>query len=274
MKKQIVTVLIGVAVTATIVYANLGPAQVPVKVPQVRNQIAMLRPNASRNSPAAIQAGLGALVAAVRPATVKVAAHTEVARRPNSQGLKLLDPYPTRAAQVGSGVIVDPSGLILTSLQVTGGADTVRVTLFRGGNNTFAARRIATDPYTGLELLKLPFGGNLPYARLGDSSRVRTGDLVIALGSPFGLAETVTHGIVSTSRRTVTVQGRTYTDVIQTDAAVNQGNCGGPLVSTRGEVIGLNTAFFSTDSTFSGIGFAIPSNQARAFIQRATGLRR
>ena len=94
------------------------------------------------------------------------------------------------------------------------------------------------------------------------------------MGSPFGLAETVTHGIVSTSRRTLNLQGRTLSNVIQTDAAVNQGNCGGPLVNTRGEMIGVNTAFYSTDSTFSGIGFAIPSNQARAFIRRVAGARR
>jgi S1-C subfamily serine protease len=266
LKRLLVIGSLGIVVGGAILYAKQEPSQAQVRIPRVQTRVKAV-------NPAAIQTGLGQLVAAVRPATVKIASHADPVGRPNQRGLKLLDPYPTRTAQVGSGVIVDPAGLILSSHQVTGGAEMVRVTLFRGGNNTFVARRVASDPRTGLVLLKLPFSGNLPYARLGDSSRVRTGDLVIALGSPFGLAETVTHGIVSTSRRTVSLQGRTYLDVIQTDAAVNQGNCGGPLVSTSGEVIGLNVAFYSTDSTFSGIGFAIPSNQARAFIQRSLGRR-
>jgi len=219
-------------------------------------------------SPEVVQGGLRAVVTAVRPAVVSISVSQDLERLAPRTGMQLLDPFAARSTLVGSGVIVAPAGYILSSLQVTRNADVVKVTLFRGGTNTFLARVVAVDPGTDLVLLRLPFGGDLPYAAFGDSSRVRTGDIVVAMGSPFGLFETVTQGIVSTSKRTVVVEGQRIIDMIQTDAAINQGNSGGPLINISSEVIGINTVIYSTDSSFSGIGFAIPSNQARSFVQR------
>ena len=216
-----------------------------------------------------IQDGLGQVVSTVRPAVVNISARNEAAGMRPRAGMQLLEPFPSRTGWVGSGVIVDPSGLVLTNRQVAGDAGELQVSLFRGGRNSFTATRVATDVRSDLVLLRLPIGGNLPFAPLGNSSGVSTGDIVVALGSSFGLAETVTHGIVSANRREVVIGNRRYADVIQTDASINQGNCGGPLVNIKAEVIGLNMAIYSTDSSFSGIGFAISSNQAREFVARA-----
>jgi serine protease Do len=266
--RKVIVVLVCVAAAAVIAFANLGAGLWENERRPAETSPARVR---ARISPGGVQDSLRAVVAAVRPAVVNLSAHPRSAGKPQRPGVQRLDPFPVRTAWVGSGLIVDPAGYVLSSRQVTGDAEVVRVTLFRSGRNTFLARRVATDPVTGLVVLRLPFGGDLPCAVLGDSSRVRTGDLVIALGSPFGLSETVTQGIVSASRRTVTVEGRRVPSLIQTDAAINQGNCGGPLVDIHAEVVGVNIAIYSTDSTFSGIGFAVPSNQVRAFLQRAIG---
>ena len=188
-------------------------------------------------------------------------------------GMQFLDPFPRRDTAVGSGVIVHPDGLILTSRQVTGEADRVQAGFYRADRGVLSARRIASDARTDLALYRITGSGRFPYASLGDSTGVRTGDIVVAVGSPFGLSETVTHGIVSATRRTVTVEGRPFAEVIQTDAAINQGNAGGPLVDIQAMVIGINVAIYSTDTTFSGIGFAIPSNQALSFLRNAFAFR-
>jgi serine protease Do len=275
---KITIILVCGASVAAILVANLGtdrPPPDPVEAPVVNAGAGQSAPATARGRPqrAAVQRGLRDVVSALRPAVVNISAHPKVIGPAGSSGAQLLDSYPARGGWVGSGVIVDAAGHILSCRQATGDADIVRVTLFRSGHNSFLARRLATDPATDLVLLQLTFGGDLPYAVLAESSRVRTGDLVIALGSPFGLAETVTQGIVSASRRTVSMGQHRFPNLIQTDAAINQGNCGGPLVNIHAEVIGLNLAIYSTDSAFSGIGFAIPSDQARAFLQRVIGFR-
>jgi len=268
-RKTIITlVLVGaaeVALMATLILPRFTQARAPVSPPAHDGT------GPAGTAPLAVQEGLDAVVAAVRPAVVQISAHPDAVGHPVQPGMQFLDPFPDRNGWVGSGVIVDPSGYILTSRQVVGDAQVVRVTLFRGGENSFLARRVATDPGTDLVLLQLPFGGSLPHALLGDSSRVRTGNIVIAMGSPFGLSETVTQGIVSAHRQTLYVEGRRFDDVIQTDASINKGNSGGPLIDIRAEVIGVNIAVYSTDSTFSGVGFAIASNRARAFLEHAVG---
>ncbi len=218
-----------------------------------------------------VQQGLAQVVAAVRPSVVSIGGRRDLNQLPPGAGMQFLQPFPLHGAAVGSGVVVHPEGLILTSRQVAGGASEVTVGMFRADRATYTARQVASDPSSDLALYRLTVGGRFPFALLGDSSAVRTGDIVVAVGSPFGLSETATHGIVSTTRRTVNVQGQQLTDVIQTDAAINQGNSGGPLVDIRAQVIGINAAIYSTSASFTGIGFAIPSNRARAFIQSALG---
>jgi serine protease Do len=164
---------------------------------------------------------------------------------------------PQQARGTGSGVIVSPDGYILTNNHVAGMADSIRVKLYDG--RELNARRIGVDPETDLALIKVE-AQNLPYAALGDSSRLEQGEWVIALGSPFGLEQTMTAGIVSATGRTL---GGIYDNYIQTDASINPGNSGGPLLNMNGEVVGINTMIYSRSGGSEGIGFSIPSNTAK-----------
>lgn len=162
----------------------------------------------------------------------------------------------TRGAN-GSGVIVSPDGYILTNNHVASAAYEIRVKLYDGRQLT--ARRIGVDQRADLALIKIE-AQNLPYATLGDSSKLEQGEWVIALGSPFGLEQTMTVGIVSATGRKF---GGPYDNFIQTDASINPGNSGGALVNMNGEVIGINTSIYSKGGGSEGIGFSIPSNIAR-----------
>lgn len=159
---------------------------------------------------------------------------------------------------LGSGVIVRTDGYILTNNHVVEGAAELEVYL--SDDTKFIAKVVGTDPRTDLAVLKIDAAG-LVAAPLGDSSKVEVGDWAIAIGSPFGLAQTVTAGIISATKRTD--QGITpYDDFIQTDAAINPGNSGGPLLNLRGEIIGINTAIASRGGGYNGVCFAVPSNTA------------
>jgi len=161
-------------------------------------------------------------------------------------------------AGMGSGVIIRPDGYILTNNHVVENAAELEVYL--SDDTKYTAKVVGTDPRTDLAILKIDATG-LVAAPIGDSSKAEVGDWVIAIGSPFGLAQTVTAGIVSATKRTD--QGITpYEDFIQTDAAINPGNSGGPLLNLRGEVIGINTAIASRSGAYNGICFAVPSNTA------------
>jgi serine protease Do len=159
----------------------------------------------------------------------------------------------------GSGVIVDPSGVILTNNHVVAGGGRVTVRLHDG--REFKAVDIKTDPKTDLAVLRIEGAGPLPAAHLGNSDKVEVGDWVLALGEPFGLEGTVTAGIVSAKGRGIGITDRE--DFIQTDAAINPGNSGGPLVNLDGDVIGINTAISSNSGAYQGVGFAIPANLAK-----------
>ena len=166
---------------------------------------------------------------------------------------------PERIPQrsLGSGVIVDATGIALTNAHVVENAKDIEVVTLDG--NKHRAKLVGLDKKTDLAVLKLDDGkGAFSYARLGDSDRMQVGDWVIAVGSPFGLQSTVTAGIISAKARQLG-QGP-FDDFIQTDAAINPGNSGGPLVNMQGEIIGINTAIVAGGT---GIGFAIPSNLAR-----------
>jgi serine protease Do len=165
-------------------------------------------------------------------------------------------PYAKRGT--GSGVIVSPDGYILTNNHVAGASADIRVRLYDG--REFSARRIGTDAETDLALIRIE-ARNLPYATLGDSSKLEQGEWVIALGSPFGLEQTMTVGIISATGRQF---GGTYDNYIQTDASINPGNSGGPLINMNGEVIGINTMIYSRSGGSEGIGFSVPSNMAKS----------
>ncbi len=160
---------------------------------------------------------------------------------------------------MGSGVIVSADGLILTNAHVVKDADEIKVNL--SDKRSFDAKVIGVDPESDIAVIKIGAKG-LPTAALGDSSKLRVGEIVLAIGNPFGLNRTVTSGIVSATGRT-NVGIIDYEDFIQTDAAINPGNSGGPLVNIKGQVIGINTAIASRSGGYQGIGFAIPSSSAK-----------
>lgn len=163
---------------------------------------------------------------------------------------------------VGSGFIIDDEGFIVTNHHVVESADDIEITLDDG--RTFSAELIGTDPQTDLAVLKINPEGDLPVLEFGDSDAIEVGDWVMAVGNPFGLGGSVTAGIVSARSRNI--NAGPYDDFIQTDAAINRGNSGGPMFNLDGEVIGINTAIFSPSGGSIGIGFAIPSNLAQPII--------
>ncbi len=169
-----------------------------------------------------------------------------------------------RQTALGSGFIIDPSGYIVTNNHVIEDANEITATLEDG--TTLKAKLIGTDTLVDLALLKVVSDKPLPAVPFGDSDHERVGDWVIAIGNPLGLSSTVTAGIVSARGRDIK-QGR-YDDFIQTDAAINQGNSGGPLFNMEGEVIGINTAILSRSGGSIGLGFSIPSNQAKNVISQ------
>jgi serine protease Do len=166
---------------------------------------------------------------------------------------------PRKVSSLGSGFVIDPSGLIVTNNHVIEGADEIIVN-FTDGTKLKVTKILGHDPKTDLALLKVEPKQPLKAARFGDSSKMRVGDWVMAIGNPFGLGGTVTVGIISATKRDI--NSGPYDDFLQTDAAINRGNSGGPLFSMDGEVIGVNTAIISPTGGSIGIGFAVPSNSA------------
>ena len=184
--------------------------------------------------------------------------------------------YPRRRAlrEVGSGVIVDRNGHILTNHHVIRDADKITVTISDG--REFEAQVVGYDLFSDLALLEVDTDGlSLPEIQWGDSDSLLIGEWVVAIGNPFGLSigdaqPTVTVGIVSATRRTLTVEDLYHEDLIQTDASINPGNSGGALVNIHGELIGINTVIRSTSGGSQGVGFAIPVNKARRVVQQIT----
>ena len=170
-------------------------------------------------------------------------------------------------AALGSGVIVDEDGHVVTNNHVIEGADEITVAL--ADRRTFQAKVLSADERTDLAVLEIDTGGDkLPYLAFGDSDELRVGDLVLAIGNPFGVGQTVTSGIVSALART-RIGVADFRSFIQTDAAINPGNSGGALINMEGELIGINTAIFSRTGGSLGIGFAIPANMVKAVLRGA-----
>ncbi len=176
-----------------------------------------------------------------------------------------LNPVPVAGA--GSGFVIDARGYILSNFHVVQDAQTIEVTL--GDQSRYPAKLIGADQRNDVALIKIePRGRKLAALPLGDSAALQVGQRLLAIGNPFGFQSTLTTGVVSALGRTVQTSQTTFIDeAVQTDAAINQGNSGGPLLNTRGEVIGINTAIYTPSGTTAGIGFAIPINTAKLIAQ-------
>ncbi|MEP5926032.1 MAG: trypsin-like peptidase domain-containing protein, partial [Nitratireductor sp.] len=174
------------------------------------------------------------------------------------------DARPQRVQSLGSGFLIDPKGIVVTNNHVIDGADKIEVTFTDG--TTLPATVKGVDPKTDLAVLEIRTDKELPYVDLGDSERIRVGDWVVAIGNPFGLGGTVTAGIVSALNRDI--HAGNYDDFIQTDAAINRGNSGGPLFDMEGRVVGVNSAIISPSGSSVGIGFAVPASTVRPVVEQ------
>ena len=227
-------------------------------------------------SQAELQLSYAPLVKKVAPAVVNVYAAKVVRNRNPLFDDPIFRQFfggrlPGGGAQVerslGSGVIVDPSGLIVTNVHVIEGADEVKVAL--NDKREFEAEVVLKDKRSDLAVLRIKTGGApLPSLELGDSDRLQVGDVVLAIGDPFGVGQTVTQGIVSALARS-DIGTNNYQYFIQTDAAINPGNSGGALIDMSGKLVGINSAIYSRSGGWQGIGFAIPANMVRVVLASA-----
>ncbi|KAA5801547.1 DegQ family serine endoprotease [Alkalicaulis satelles] len=228
---------------------------------------------AAPESQAQIQLSFAPVVREAAPAVVNVYSRRVIAQRSPFAGDPFFErffggpqPRQREVNSLGSGVIVDASGVIVTNNHVVAGARDLRVVL--SDRREFAAELLLADERTDLAVLKIDADEPLPVMAFDDSGTAEVGDLVLAIGNPFGVGQTVTSGIVSALART-DVGITDYAFFIQTDAAVNPGNSGGALVNMRGELIGVNTAIFSRSGGSQGIGFAIPAEMVRTVVAAA-----
>ncbi|HKQ86885.1 MAG TPA: trypsin-like peptidase domain-containing protein [Candidatus Acidoferrales bacterium] len=226
--------------------------------------------------PVALSNAFSGITKKVEPAVVNIST-TQVLQKPKSLGkphnfgsdddllnrfFSSPDDSPDAERSIGSGVIVDKKGFILTNQHVIDGATRIQVSL-DGDSRRFTARVIGSDKETDLAVIKIDTEQDLPVVPLGNSDGVQVGDWVLAFGSPFGFSSTVTAGIVSAKNRAAEAEGQgQFQRFIQTDAAINPGNSGGPLVNMAGEVIGINTAIYTGSHGFEGVGLSMPSNVA------------
>jgi Do/DeqQ family serine protease len=224
-----------------------------------------------------VQLSFAPVVKKAAPAVVNVyGARVERARQSSSMdeffrrflGENGTAPRERMQRSLGSGVVVDASGLVVTNHHVIENMTEVKVAL--PDRREFEAEIVLRDPRTDLAVLRLKGASGLPAIEFGDSEALQVGDLVLAIGNPFGVGQTVTQGIVSALARTQ-VGVTDYQFFIQTDAAINPGNSGGALVDTAGRLIGINTAIFSRSGGSHGIGFAIPASMARSVVESAKG---
>ena len=177
----------------------------------------------------------------------------------------------TNEETLGSGVIIDARGYILTCYHLIKDYPAVNVTVFSSSSvrQVYKANVVDIDVTTDLAVLKIESDRPLPAAKLANSDLVKITDTVLAIGSPFGFEHTVTEGIISDNKRSVVISDTVYKDIFQTDAAINRGSAGGALINGSGEIVGINTAIASPSGYFSGVSFAIPINKARPLLLKA-----
>ena len=211
-----------------------------------------------------------AAVSKVRPAIVNISCGS-IDRAPGMPGnLRFDDPSQDllNLGGIGSGIIVDPRGYILTCYHTVSPASNITITPFGSEVKSYRAWVVAKDENLNLAVLKINVSDELPAATLGDSSQMEVADVVLAIGSPFGLEQSVTHGIVSDDQRDLLIGGRIYKGMMQTDVPINRGSSGGPLININGEVIAIDMAIYSTTGVYNGVSFAMPVNQAKLLLAK------
>ena len=174
----------------------------------------------------------------------------------------------TAGDRMGSGIIFDSRGYILTNNHVVADLTDIQVSLFGIHNNNFSGKIIFLQPELDLAVIKIDTNFLLSTITLGDSDMLEVTDKVMAVGCPFSLEQSVTHGIISDTSRTVDIDGRQYVDLLQTDAAINSGNSGGALINMHGDLVGINVAIYAPTRYYCGIGFAIPVNRAKRLLRK------
>lgn len=267
-RKLVASVLIATAVCAGVFLGFMLTGGASAHRAEAPNGASML----AVPDPVSLSGVFSAINKKIGPAVVNIST-TQILQKPKPSGKSrssgsdddLLDRFfngpdqsPDAERSVGSGVVVDKKGFILTNQHVIDGATRIQVS-FDGDSRRYTAHVIGSDKDTDLAVIKVDADHDLSVAQLGNSDGVQVGDWVLAVGSPFNLSSTVTAGIVSAKNRSAEGQGQ-FQRFIQTDAAINPGNSGGPLVNMAGEVIGINTAIYTGGHGFEGVGFAMPSN--------------
>ncbi len=269
-RKVFATLLVAVTLGIGILIGTLVSGRAQANHAQAPNGASLL----AIPDPVVLSNGFSGISKRLEPAVVNIST-TQVIEQPKSgkSPHQKADPFqdffdrffdspdngPDAERSLGSGVIVDKKGFILTNDHVIDQATKIQVAL-DGDPTHYVAKVIGTDKESDLAVIKIEADHELPVAKLGNSDGVQVGDWVLAFGSPFGLNSTVTAGIVSAKDRSTV--GKQFQRFIQTDAAINPGNSGGPLVNLAGEVIGINTAIYTGSRGFEGVGFALPSNTA------------
>jgi len=246
----------------------VGGQGVAFMQPMAGNNGMGLNVNANEDAPPSFRG----VAMALRPSVVNInATTTTVNMNAGQQDGQLHFANPSSGVStesIGSGIVASSNGLILTNYHVIKGATGIHVTVFTGmGTKRHVASVVKVDETLDLALLRIEPDQLLTVAPLGDSDRVDIAQSVLAMGSPFGLDQTVSRGIISARRKSMVIDNLTHAELIQTDAAINQGNSGGPLINRNGMVIGVNTAIYTPTGAFSGVGFAVPINKAKTFMQ-------
>jgi len=215
---------------------------------------------------------LASAFASVRAAVVNITTDKTIPPRGGpalTGGVAFDDPSIqfVKEASLGSGVIVDRRGYIVTNAHVVANAVNIKVVTFGFERTVYPAVIIRKDLANDIAILKIEPDSPVLAAILGDSDMIKVADRVLTVGAPFGLEQTVTAGIISDDSRSLVIDGATYEDMIQTDAAINRGNSGGPLINVSGEVIGINTAIYAPTGVFAGVGFVIPVNRVKPILK-------
>ncbi len=259
-RSWVVTLIIGIIIGGILggIFGTYLVFQNPKMFPWA-NKVAVAPANPSPQTPPVVSVTQPGIEQAVEnvvqkasPAVVRIVSTKEV------MDFFFLQVVPQQG--LGSGVIIRPDGLILTNNHVIEDASKIQVTLSNG--KTYKGKVVGADPISDVALVKID-AKNLPYLELGDSSKLKVGQFVVAIGNPYGLDHTVTVGVISALERNINVGNKTMHGIIQTDAAINPGNSGGPLVSLDGKVVGINTMIYQNAQ---GLGFAVSANTCKKVI--------